>query len=84
MKRAVLIPILAASALALTACASMQPYGPAMGPSAQGYSEQRIESDYSAVISVANDRAMSMATARTYPVVRIVDPIIHPYKKWRN
>jgi len=35
----------AASALALTACASLQPYGPAGSASAQGFSEQRIEAD---------------------------------------
>ncbi len=37
--------VLAASALALTACASLAPYGPSMGPSGQGFSDQRIESD---------------------------------------
>lgn len=36
---------LAASALALTACTSLAPYGPSMGPGGQGFSEQRIESD---------------------------------------
>ncbi len=36
---------LAASALALTACASLAPYGPQRGPGGQGYSEQRIESN---------------------------------------
>lgn len=35
----------AASALALTACASLAPYGPSMGPNGQGFSEQRIEND---------------------------------------
>lgn len=35
----------AASALALTACASLAPYGRQMGPNGQGFSEQRIESD---------------------------------------
>jgi hypothetical protein len=45
MKRPLIVAALAVSALALTACATMQPYGPAMGPTAQGYSEQRIESD---------------------------------------
>lgn len=38
-------PILAASALALSACASLAPYGPKGGPGGQGFSEQRIESD---------------------------------------
>jgi len=33
------------SALALTACASLAPYGAQMGPNGQGYSEQRIESN---------------------------------------
>ncbi len=36
---------IAASALALTACASLAPYGPQRGPGGQGFSEQRIESD---------------------------------------
>jgi len=35
----------AASALTLSACASLAPYGPQGGPGGQGYSEQRIERD---------------------------------------
>ncbi|CAN5337046.1 hypothetical protein BH10PSE2_BH10PSE2_18490 [soil metagenome] len=35
----------AASALALSACATLAPYGPQGGPNGQGFSEQRIESD---------------------------------------
>jgi hypothetical protein len=42
MSRAFLI---ATSALALTACASLAPYGPQGGPGGQGYAEQRIETD---------------------------------------
>lgn len=37
--------LIAASALAMSACASLAPYGPATSPSSQGYLEQRIESD---------------------------------------
>ena len=37
--------LLAASALALSACASLAPYGAQSSPGGQGYSEQRIESD---------------------------------------
>jgi len=44
MKRLAVLS-LAASALALTACASLAPYGPQRGPGGQGYSEQRIESN---------------------------------------
>lgn len=44
MRRPVLL-LLAASVLALSACASLAPYGPAVSPSSQGYVEQRIESD---------------------------------------
>ena len=44
MKRLTLLT-LAASALALTACASLAPYGPQAGPNGQGYAEQRIESN---------------------------------------
>ena len=44
MKRLTLLT-LAASALALSACASLAPYGPQMGPNGQGYAEQRIESN---------------------------------------
>jgi hypothetical protein len=44
MKRLPLLT-LAASALALSACASLAPYGPQMGPNGQGYAEQRIESN---------------------------------------
>ena len=39
------LPILAAAGLALSACASLAPYGPQMGPGGQGYAEQRIESN---------------------------------------
>lgn len=44
MKRLTLLT-LAASALALTACASLAPYGPQSAPNGQGYAEQRIESN---------------------------------------
>lgn len=44
MKRLTLLT-LAASALALSACASLAPYGPQQGPNGQGYAEQRIESN---------------------------------------
>ena len=44
MKRLSMLAV-AASALALTACASLAPYGASMGPNGQGFSEQRIESD---------------------------------------
>lgn len=37
--------LIAVAALSLTACASLQPYGPAQSPSAQGYEEQRIEAN---------------------------------------
>ena len=39
------LPLIAAAGLALTACASLAPYGPQMGPGGQGYVEQRIESN---------------------------------------
>ena len=44
MKRLSMLAV-AASALALTACAGLAPYGPSMGPNGQGFSEHRIESD---------------------------------------
>lgn len=37
--------LIAAAALSLAACASLQPYGPAMSDSGQGYTEQRIEAN---------------------------------------
>ena len=37
--------LIAAAALSLAACASLQPYGPAMSANGQGYSEQRIEAN---------------------------------------
>lgn len=39
------LPLIAAAGLALSACASLAPYGAQMGPGGQGYSEQRIESN---------------------------------------
>ena len=44
MKRLAILG-LAASSLALVACASLAPYGAQGGPGGQGYSEQRIEND---------------------------------------
>ncbi len=37
--------LIATAALSLAACASLAPYGPAMGPNGQGYTEQRIEAN---------------------------------------
>lgn len=46
MKRLTLtLPLIAVAGLALSACASLAPYGPQMGPGGQGYVEQRIESN---------------------------------------
>jgi len=39
------LPLIAASGLLLSACASLAPYGPQAGSGGQGYSEQRIESN---------------------------------------
>lgn len=39
------LPLIAAAGLALSACASLAPYGPQMAPNGQGYIEQRIESN---------------------------------------
>lgn len=39
------LPIIAAAGLALSACASLAPYGAQTGPGGQGYVEQRIESN---------------------------------------
>jgi len=39
------LPLIAAAGLALSACASLAPYGPQMGAGGQGYVEQRIESN---------------------------------------
>jgi len=44
MKRFALV-LTGLSALALTACASLAPYGAQRGPGGQGYAEQRIESN---------------------------------------
>ena len=44
MKRLTL-PLIAAAGLALSACASLAPYGAQTGPGGQGYAEQRIESN---------------------------------------
>lgn len=39
------LPLIAAAGLALSACASLAPYGAQTGPGGQGYAEQRIESN---------------------------------------
>lgn len=44
MKRLTL-SLIAASSLALAACASLAPYGAQQGPGGQGYTEQRIENN---------------------------------------
>ena len=45
MTRRLTLPIIAAAGLALSACASLAPYGPQTGQGGQGYAEQRIESN---------------------------------------
>ena len=44
-KKALTASMLAVSALALTACASLSPYGPQTAARGQGYAEQQIESN---------------------------------------
>lgn len=39
------LPLIAAAGLALSACASLAPYGAQASPGGQGYAEQRIESN---------------------------------------
>src|SRR5690606_7022685 len=39
------LPLIVSAALAVTACASLGPYGPQQSPGGQGYTEQRIESN---------------------------------------
>ena len=39
------LPLIAAAGLALSACASLAPYGAQVSPGGQGYAEQRIESN---------------------------------------
>ena len=39
------LPLIFAAGLALSACASLAPYGAQMSPGGQGYAEQRIESN---------------------------------------
>ncbi|MEG1452885.1 CC0125/CC1285 family lipoprotein [Brevundimonas sp.] len=71
-KKVFTVTVLAASALALTACASLAPYGQQMGPRGQGYSEQQIESNryrvtYNGVgaIGPVADRALFRAAQLT-------------------
>lgn len=71
-KKVFTVTVLAASALALTACASLAPYGQQMGPRGQGYSEQQIESNrfrvtYNGVGAIAPvaDRALYRAAQLT-------------------
>ena len=45
LKKVFALSAASASALALTACASLAPYGPQMGPRGQGYAEQQIETN---------------------------------------
>jgi len=44
-KKSLGLVVMAASALALSACASLGPYGPQTGARGQGYSEQQIENN---------------------------------------
>ena len=39
------LPLIVAAGLAMSACASLAPYGAQMSPGGQGYAEQRIESN---------------------------------------
>ena len=45
MIRRLTLPLIVSAALAVTACASLGPYGPQQSPGGQGYTEQRIESN---------------------------------------
>jgi len=76
MKRFALV-LTGLSALALTACASLAPYGAQRAPRGQGYSEQRIESNRyrvtyngvgapGAVADYALARAADLATEQGY------------------
>lgn len=71
MKRLTLA-LTAAAALGLSACQTLAPYGPATGPSAQGWSQQQLTSDRWRVSyrgvgdpSVVNDRALLRAAELT-------------------
>ena len=77
------LPLIAAAGLALSACASLAPYGPQMGPNGQGYAEQRIESNrfrvtYSGVgapgpvADYALLRAAELTTAQGYDWFEVV------------
>ncbi|MDO9588663.1 MAG: hypothetical protein Q8R45_06605 [Brevundimonas sp.] len=76
MKRLTL-PLIAAAGLALSACASLAPYGAQMGPGGQGYADQRIESNrfrvtyngvgaHGPVADMALLRAAELTTAEGY------------------
>ena len=45
MSRRLFLPLVAAAGLALSACASLAPYGAQVSPGGQGYAEQRIETN---------------------------------------
>ena len=45
MNRRLTLPLIVVAGLALTACASLAPYGAQTGAGGQGYAEQRIESN---------------------------------------
>ena len=77
------LPLIAAAGLALTACASLAPYGPQMSPNGQGYAEQRIESNrfrvtYSGVgapgpvADYAQLRAAQLTTSQGYDWFEVV------------
>lgn len=72
-----ILPLIAAAGLTLSACASLAPYGPQTGPGGQGYSEQRIESNRfrvtyqgvghpGPVMDMALLRAAELTTAQGY------------------
>jgi hypothetical protein len=74
---------LSAAGLALSACASLAPYGPQMGPNGQGYVEQRIETNrfrvtYNGVgapgpvADMALLRAAELTTAQGYDWFEVV------------
>ena len=81
MKRLTLMS-LAASALALTACASLAPYGPQAGPNGQGYAEQRIESNRFRVtyrgVGAPGPVADMAPASRSAPAAAATAAIPHP------
>ena len=79
MNRLKTLGFIAAATLAISACASLAPYGPQTAPNGQGYSEQRIESDR---YRVSYNGVGAIGTVADYALLRAAELTLENGYDW--